>query len=81
MNQAVPVMPLVREILKGSSTGLTVTEMRHVLLDIGVAVEGGELTSCASKLLQAEQVERERVQRTAGMGQSQVWRYRWKDRA
>jgi hypothetical protein len=74
----IPLMPMVREALKGSALGLTLGDMRQTLLGLGVHVEAPELASCLDKLMTSKKVSRERVKRPDGTpGPREVWRYHW----
>lgn len=74
----VALVELIRQALKAAGdAGLTLGQLKGLLLDVGVDAEASELSSCMTKL--GESVTRSQEERPAtGRGRRMVWRYRWK---
>lgn len=77
----VPLTPIVREILRGAGVKLTHGEITHRLLSVGINMQPGELSSVLTKLLDRQELSRERVSRVSGRGRRLVWGYAWKEGA
>lgn len=71
----VPLTPIVREIVLGSPKSLTHGELMNRLLSVGINLQPGELSAALSKLLDKNEVRRERVGRVSGRGRRLVWAY------
>lgn len=69
-------MPIVRDMLKSAQGRLRLCDIRRMVLASGVMVEAAELSSCLSKLLRTNRVDRELVP-GQGLGRREVWGYRW----
>ena len=70
----VPLAPLIKDILSGSSSPLTLSDLRTTILSTGVMLETPELSSAMLKLLAAKKVDRQKV-RSKGLGPGWVWAY------
>lgn len=73
----VPLTPLIKDILEGSTSPLTLSSLRQLILSAGVLLETPELSSAMLKLLAAKKVERQKV-KSQGLGPGWVWAYSWK---
>lgn len=73
----VPLTPLIKDILEGSSAPLTLSALRQLILSAGVLLDTPELSSAMLKLLAAKKVDRQKV-RSTGLGPGWVWAYSWK---
>lgn len=69
-------MPIIRDMLKTAEGRLRLCDIRGVVLASGIMVEAGELSSCLSKLVRTNRVDRQLVP-GKGMGRREVWGYRW----
>jgi hypothetical protein len=73
----VPLTPLIKDILEGSTAPLTLSDLRTTILTTGVMLETAELSSAMVKLLGAKKVDRQKV-RSKGLGPGWVWAYSWR---
>lgn len=77
--KTVPLTMIVREMLRSAGREMTFGEINGMLLDVGMILVPGELSSVLHKLERGtKEVERIRVPRRARTGPARVsaWRYR-----
>lgn len=61
--------------MAGQTAPVTLTQIRGLLLAVGVMVESCELSSCLAKLHRVGEVKRTKAPRACGQGRRMVWAY------